>query len=96
MPKGIRKCKVCGCEYPYCKTNRTSGVFRYQDVACSPEHGKIYLSQVLKSRSKDELPNLTPNTDSVEVENDTDQIDYFSDDFDENPVDSEEYLEIET
>lgn len=51
MPKGTRICKVCGAEYPYCTTERPMGLFRWQDVACSPEHAEIYFDMVLKARS---------------------------------------------
>ena len=50
MEKGVRICKVCGKEYPYCKTFRSSDIFRYQDVACSPECGEKYFKKILESR----------------------------------------------
>ena len=50
MSTAIKKCKVCGVEYPYCKTVVKDGTFRYQDVACCPEHGSIYLAQIMESR----------------------------------------------
>ena len=49
---GKKICRVCGKEYEYCKTWRSTGVFRYQDVACSKECGSIYLAGILKSRGK--------------------------------------------
>lgn len=50
-------CKVCGKEYEYCHTvRRVDGVFRYQDVACCPEHGSIYLQRVIASRTEDTEP----------------------------------------
>lgn len=50
-------CKVCGKEYEYCHTvRRVDGVFRYQDVACCPEHGSIYLQRVIASRTEDAEP----------------------------------------
>lgn len=52
MPSGTRTCKICGCEYEYCKTHRSQNIFRWQDVACSPEHGQEYLERVIASRSK--------------------------------------------
>lgn len=52
MPNGTRICKVCGKEYEYCHTIRPSGVFRYQDVACCPEHGAIYLKEVQIARGE--------------------------------------------
>lgn len=50
MAGSTRICKVCGVEYPYCKTVVKDGVFRYQDVACCAEHGSIYLAQIMESR----------------------------------------------
>lgn len=54
MPKVIKKCRVCGREYESCHTNKVSNEFRWQDVACSPECGSIYLAKVLADRSKHE------------------------------------------
>lgn len=51
MAKAKRICKVCGAEYEGCRTAKTNGVFRYQDVACCREHGSIYLQRILDSRS---------------------------------------------
>lgn len=58
MDKGTRICKVCGKEYPYCKTALTEYKFRYQDVACSPECGAEYFAQVEAARNpkKVEVP----------------------------------------
>ena len=51
MATAMKNCKVCGCEYEYCHTvRRVAGVFRWQDVACSPEHGSIYLARIEASR----------------------------------------------
>ena len=53
MPKGIKYCKVCGSAYEYCKTMRSNpDMFRWQDVACCPEHGAQYLALVLKARGQ--------------------------------------------
>lgn len=53
MATGYRRCKVCGKEYEYCRTNRrVSGVFRWQDVACCEEHGAEYLQSVLEARGE--------------------------------------------
>ncbi len=51
MATGYRRCRVCGGEYEYCRTNADTGVFRWQDVACSPEHGAIYFAKIAESRS---------------------------------------------
>lgn len=54
MPTAVMKCRVCGKEYEACRSaNRTAGVFRWQEVACSPECGAVYLEMIQKSRSKE-------------------------------------------
>ena len=51
MPKQMKACRVCGKRYEACRTARANdGVFRYQEVACSPECGQIYLRRILASR----------------------------------------------
>lgn len=51
MPKAIKTCRVCGNEYEACHTAKSSSVtFRWQDVACSPECGAIYLAEIRASR----------------------------------------------
>lgn len=46
------KCRVCGKEYQSCRSaNRAPGIFRWQEVACSPECGEIYLKRIIESRS---------------------------------------------
>ncbi len=53
MVSATRICKVCGKEYPYCATLRqVAGIFRWQDVACSPEHGSTYLARVRAARGE--------------------------------------------
>lgn len=65
MPKGIRKCKVCGIEYPYCKTN-LQVAFRWQDVACCPEHAAIYFERIAESRGQAVAqPDTKPTATSV-------------------------------
>lgn len=52
MATAILKCRVCGKEYEACRNaKRIDGVFRWQDVACSPEHGATYLDLIRKSRA---------------------------------------------
>ena len=51
-------CRVCGQEYEGCRTaKRSHDQFRWQDVACCPEHGQIYLERIIASR--------TPRKESV-------------------------------
>ena len=47
MATAVKRCRVCGKEYEACRSaNRAAGVFRWQEVACSPECGSIYLQQI--------------------------------------------------
>lgn len=91
MATGIRVCRVCGKEYKYCKTNRREGIFRWQDVACSPEHGAIYFARIEASRAM-------PAKEEV-VRNDDFSDDYLEELFDENDdffdEDSTEEIEVE-
>ena len=51
MASAIKVCRVCGGEYEACRsTNRSAGVFRWQEVACSPECGAAYLEKINESR----------------------------------------------
>lgn len=51
MASVMKKCRVCGKEYEACRSaNRSAGVFRWQEVACSPECGTIYLRKIEESR----------------------------------------------
>jgi len=59
MAKGTRKCKICGKEYEYCKTNRPAEMFRWQNVACCPEHGAEYFRQIAISRGQPVPPEVT-------------------------------------
>ena len=52
MATATLKCRVCGKEYEACRNaKRVDGVFRWQDVACSTEHGAAYLDLIRKSRA---------------------------------------------
>lgn len=51
MATAMKRCRVCGKEYKACRTAALSdGVFRWQDVACSPECGSVYLQRVNEAR----------------------------------------------
>ena len=54
MAKGLKVCKVCGKEYEGCYTQRPNldNEFRWQEVACCPEHGAEYLRQIMISRGE--------------------------------------------
>lgn len=89
MATAMKKCKVCGCEYEYCHTvRRVAGVFRWQDVACSPEHGSIYLARIEASRTGQIAANdaevVVEKPDYIFglIEDEDDAL--FEDDFDDN------------
>lgn len=78
MPTGTRKCKVCGREYPYCKTSNSNNIFRFQDVACSPECGSIYFDRIQKSRTSKNPNNTNENKatkENFDKFNDLDECD---------------------
>lgn len=49
-----RICRVCGKEYDYCAECSLSqyapNVYHWEEVACCPEHGQIYLDRINASR----------------------------------------------
>lgn len=64
MATAIKVCRVCGKEYEACHTlKRIAGVFRWQEVACSPECGSIYLAKIEASRA------VTPTEKNEAVNN---------------------------
>lgn len=96
MATATKICRVCGKEYKYCKTNRRNGVFRWQDVACSPEHGAIYFAQIEASRKAAVVgePAQQPVIDSsllLDLADEDDEDELFEEFFD----DSDEDLDIE-
>lgn len=99
MATATRKCKVCGCEYEYCHTtHRVAGVFRWQDVACSPEHGSIYLAKIVESRSKNNTATASAEAKSDGTFEADDDLDECEDDelFEEEFDDDAEEPAIET
>jgi len=52
MADAKKVCRVCGKQYAACRTKTTNpAIFRWQDVACSPECGAEYLRRVIASRT---------------------------------------------
>lgn len=83
MATAIKKCRVCGKEYEACHTQRPATVFRWQEVACSPECGSIYLAQIEESR-KTVVANATADrAESAELVKD------IEDDIDEDELEKE-------
>lgn len=101
MAQRMRACKICGKEYPYCKTPNPSNMFRYQDVACCPEHGAQYLEEILRSRG--ELPEETkpesipePEIEETEELEDEDEFeDEDEDEFEDDEFDEDEEDDID-
>lgn len=95
MTKAMKKCKVCGADYEYCHTVRsTIDIFRWQDVACCPEHGSEYFAKVLESRKTKE-PENTSSYDATETKTyiPEDAIDNVEDMSDTEEDDEEEYID---
>lgn len=67
MAIGIKVCKVCGMEYEACHTLRPNmnNEFRWNEVACCPEHGAEYLRQILISRGELVEKSTTKDNDDV-------------------------------
>ena len=98
MIDSTRICKICGKEYPYCKTAINNNIFRWQDVACCPEHGSEYFARVEEARANtsvvedpeivsesldDEDEDLYPTPESFD-DSDDDMDFYYDDDEDED------------
>jgi hypothetical protein len=70
MATAKRICKVCGNEYDYCRSfNPSADIFRWNDVACSPEHAAIYFARVEASRkAQEETPvaEVVPEPEAVQ------------------------------
>lgn len=56
MAGRTKVCRVCGRTYEACHTANTANIFRWRDVACSPECGAEYLRRVLLSRETNNNP----------------------------------------
>lgn len=78
MAKVMKECRVCGKKYEACHTPNTSGVFRWRDVACSIECGRIYLERVELSRQpeKEATQDVSPNveTQSAPAQDETEAV----------------------
>lgn len=90
MATATKICRVCGKEYEYYHTARkVAGIFRWQDVACSPEHGTVYLSKIRESRNPVETEDSTATVEdnSAELydvaEGEEDDGDFYEDDEEE-------------
>ena len=61
-------CRVCGKEYAACRNvQKLPGVFRWQEMCCSPECGDIYLARVIASRTPEPVK-TTKRTKKAKVE----------------------------
>lgn len=69
MASVMKRCRVCGKEYEACHTlKHTDGAFRWQEVACSPQCGSVYLAKIRKARLTNQENNIElENTESAEI-----------------------------
>ncbi len=98
MAKTMKKCRVCGKEYEACHTLKmNSDVFRWQEVACSPECGGIYLSRIRASRSNNTTDTDNNIADTTSDNTDSNEDVHMIDDSIETSIEETEYAEdIET
>ena len=92
-----KKCRNCGKTYEYCNSFRGTSIFRWQDVACSPECGYIYFKQILESRGQDaSVLNLQGIKQESKYEYDPmlddedEDDDFYEDEFDDDYDDEDE------
>ena len=96
MATATLKCRVCGKEYEACRNaKRVDGVFRWQDVACSPEHGADYLDLIRKSRAEQHDAVATDLVKQAFDLLDEEYQDYVEDEWVEDDTDDAEDPEIE-
>lgn len=93
MNTATKICKACGKTYEACHTfRRDSSVFRWQDVACSPECGQQYLTAIRISRGE-----IQPEQTKVEIEiinNEGVGLGFIDDDYeDEDEIDLDDYFD---
>lgn len=62
-------CRVCGKEYEPCRSAvKASNVFHWQEVACSPECGAIYLARVNAARDGQTVTEAVTELGTAECE----------------------------
>ena len=93
MATATKICRVCGKEYEACHTlKHIAGVFRWQEVACSPECGSTYLARIKASRA------VTPTENNITINHIEVIDDVTSDDYgvvDYNDLDIEDDFDDE-
>ena len=63
-----KQCRVCGKDYEPCHSHAPqNGVFRWREVACSPDCGAIYLRRIQESRGLIPKETKKPRSKKVEV-----------------------------
>ena len=86
MATATQKCKVCGKEYEYCKTNRPSGMFRWNDVACCEAHAAIYFTRIAESRNTDKNAEVVADFSDL-IDDEEDEL--FEEDFEDEDDEAE-------
>jgi len=71
MAGAIKKCRVCGKDYEACRSaKRVDGIYRWKDVACSPECGQVYLARILESRKpavEEKIVTASTEEETIEI-----------------------------
>lgn len=64
-----KQCRICGKDYEPCHSHTNhNGVFRWREVACSPDCGAIYLRRIQESRGLVPDEPKKPYSKKVEAE----------------------------
>lgn len=96
MATAIMKCRVCGKEYEGCRTlKRVAGVFRWQEVACSPECGSIYLAKIEASRGITPKEDKAVNNAEIVEESAGSVVELFDDDDDDELYELDDYFDCD-
>jgi hypothetical protein len=93
MNTATKICKTCGKAYEACYTiRRDPGVFRWQDVACSPECGQQYLTAIRISRGE-----IQPEQTMIEhrvMDDESTELGFIDEDYeDEDENDLDDYFD---
>ena len=93
MNTATKICKSCGKAYEACRTfRRDSSVFRWQDVACSPECGQQYLTAVRIARG--EIQPEQPEVETKTINYELIELGFIDDDDeDEDEIDLDDYFD---
>lgn len=61
-----KKCRICGKEFESCHTAyRSKNLFRWQDIACCPEHGEQFFKMIADEEAAESARKITNSANIV-------------------------------